>query len=150
MESHEVIRNLIDKAGAKMVAEALGLSLPLIYKWSQPAEGGSGTANPLDRVADLLACSQDRELIRWLCQKAGGIFVEQAPAREGCPLPAAPATNEIVQEFAEMLSLIARSAEDQKISQEEGEHIRRDWEHLKSVTEGFVRCCEAGNFERLK
>jgi hypothetical protein len=52
----------------------------------------------------------------------------------------------IVEEFADMLAVIARAATDNTITKEEAGDIRGRWEELKSVTEGFVRCCEAGNF----
>jgi len=45
-----------------------------------------------------------------------------------------------------MLGVIARAAGDNTITKEESKDIRSRWEELKSVTEGFVRCCEAGNF----
>jgi hypothetical protein len=42
--------------------------------------------------------------------------------------------------------VIAAAATDNTITQREAKDIRGRWEELKSVTEGFVRCCEAGNF----
>ena len=61
-----------------------------------------------------------------------------------------PATNEIVQEFADLLAVIAIAASDNQITQKEAERIRARWEELKSVTETFVACCEEGNFSSLK
>ncbi len=61
-----------------------------------------------------------------------------------------PAKNDIVQQFANMLSVIAASASDQEITEEEAQHIRTQWEGLKSVTEGFVQAAEAGNFSGLE
>jgi hypothetical protein len=55
-----------------------------------------------------------------------------------------------VQEFADLLSVIAFAAADNQISPKEAESIRARWEELKSVTESFVACCETGNFSRLK
>jgi hypothetical protein len=57
-----------------------------------------------------------------------------------------PATNRVVQEFAEMLSVIANAAVDNDITRPEAERIRSRWEDLKSVTESFVRGCEEGKF----
>ena len=39
---------------------------------------------------------------------------------------------------------------DAKRAAKEAEQIRARWEELKSVTEGFVACCEEGNFAPLK
>ena len=61
-----------------------------------------------------------------------------------------PATNEIVQEFADLLAVIATAAADNQITRKESVEIRERWEELKSVTEGFVACCEEGNFTALK
>jgi hypothetical protein len=61
-----------------------------------------------------------------------------------------PATNEIVQEFADLLAVIATAAADNQITQKESKQIRARWEELKSVTETFVACCEEGNFLPLK
>ena len=48
------------------------------------------------------------------------------------------------------LMRIAIAATDNEISRSEARTIRARWEELKSVTEGFVHCCEEGNFQRLK
>jgi len=61
-----------------------------------------------------------------------------------------PATNEIIQEFADLLAVIANAAADNTISPEESKKIRARWEELKTVTEAFVHCCEEGNFRALK
>ena len=42
--------------------------------------------------------------------------------------------------------MVAHAAADNHISGEEAKRIRAEWESLKSATEGFVKCCEEGNF----
>ena len=64
--------------------------------------------------------------------------------------PLIPMTNDIVQEFADMLATIAISSADSVITPEEAKKIRARWEELKSVTEGFVRAAESGNFSAPK
>jgi hypothetical protein len=49
-----------------------------------------------------------------------------------------------------MLGVIAVAAADNQITNEEARAIRGRWEDLKSVTEGFVRSCEEGNFRAIK
>jgi len=61
-----------------------------------------------------------------------------------------PATNAIVQEFADLLAVVAAAAADNQITSTESKQIRTRWEKLKSVTESFVACCEEGNFLALK
>jgi hypothetical protein len=145
MESHELLKEVLQKVGAKQVTSEMGLSLSLIYKWAEPVSEGSGAANPLDRVEQLLKLSGDRRLAQWVCERAGGFFIAN-PKTNPEAVHLIPATNMIVQEFADMLAVIARAAADNTITKGESEDIRGRWEELKSVTEGFVRCCEAGNF----
>ncbi len=149
MESYEILKELIQECGAKEVAERMGLSLPMIYKWTEPSEGlGSGSANPLDRVEVLLQCGDHSNIIHWLCERAQGFFVKNPKPVKPDPHQVVPGTNKIVQEFADLLSVIAQSAVDGVISREEAKQIRGRWEGLKSVTEGFVQCSEQGDFSR--
>ena len=151
MQSHELLREVLQKTSAKHVAAELGLSLSMIYKWAEPDDGtGSGTANPLDRVEALLQCTNDRRLVQWICQRAGGFFILNPKTNKPHPSYLIPATNEIVQEFADLLAVIATAAADNHISQKEDTTSRARWEELKSVTEGFVACCEEGNFAALR
>jgi hypothetical protein len=145
MQSHELFKEVLQKISAKQVSSELGLSLSLIYKWAEPAEEGSGAANPLDRIEQLLKLSGDKRLAQWVCERAGGFFIAN-PKTNPQATHLIPATNMIVEEFADMLAVIARAATDNTITKEEAKDIRGRWEELKSVTEGFVRCCEAGNF----
>ncbi|MDD2764466.1 MAG: hypothetical protein PHE83_10880 [Opitutaceae bacterium] len=145
MQSHELLRDVLQKISAKQVSAELGLSLSLIYKWAEPAAEGSGAANPLDRIEQLLKLTGDRRLAQWVCERAGGFFIANPKANPQA-IHLIPATNTIVQEFADMLAVIAAAATDSTITPAEAKDIRSRWEDLKSVTEGFVRCCEAGNF----
>lgn len=151
MQSHELLREVIHKSGAKQVAADLNLSLSMIYKWAEPDEGdGSGAVNPLDRIEQLLSSTGDRRLVQWICERAGGFFILNPETNKPHPDFLIPATNEIVQEFADLLAVIATAAGDNEISVKEAKTIRARWEELKSVTEGFVACCEQGNFTILK
>jgi hypothetical protein len=150
MQSHELLHEVIARTSAKQIAAELGLSLSLIYKWSEPDDGtGSGTANPLDRIEALLRCTNDLRLVQWLCERAGGFFIKNPKTHWPHPHSLIPATNQVVQEFADLLSVVAGAAADDHISRDESHRIRARWEELKSVTEGFVRCCEEGNFQHL-
>ena len=152
MQSHELLREVLQKANAKQIAAELGLSLSLIYKWAEPpdAQAGSGASNPLDRIEALLKSSNDPRIVQWICERAGGFFIKNPSPPHAHPYSLIPATNEIVQEFADMLAVIAAAAVDNQITRKEAQSIRTRWEALKSVTEGFVRCCEEGNFTPLK
>ena len=151
MQSHELLREVLKTSSAKQVAADLGLSLSMIYKWAEADEGdGSGAANPLDRIEALMKSTNDPRLVHWICQKAGGFFIRNPRTTHAHPDFLIPATNEIVQEFADLLAVIATAAADNHISTGEAKTIRARWEELKSVTETFVTCCEHGNFTALK
>jgi len=152
MQSHELLREVFQKCSPKQVSSELGLSLSMIYKWAEPAdvEAGSGSTNPLDRVEALIRCTDDPRLVQWICQRAGGFFILNPKTNKPHPSYLIPATNEIVQEFADLLAVIATAAADNQITQKEAKQIRSRWEELKCVTESFVACCEEGNFVPLK
>ncbi len=151
MQSHELLKEVLKKTSAKQVAAEMGLSLSLIYKWAEPPDEGaaSGANNPLDRIDQLLRITSDARIAQWVCERAGGFFIGN-PKTTPHSYQLIPSTNNIVQEFADMLGVIAAAAADSQITRDEARAIRRRWEDLKSVTEGFVRACEEGNFKTVK
>ena len=151
MQSHELLREVFEKTPPKQVAADLGLSTSVIYKWAEAPrhESGSGIDNPLDRIEALIQSTGDERLVQWICQRAGGFFI-QNPKNAPHPHFLIPATNQIVQEFADLLAVIATAAADNQVTPAETKQIRARWEELKSVTEGFVECCEEGNFGAMK
>ncbi len=150
MDSHEVISKAVERTSFKEVAAQMGISLSLAYKWSQPDEQqGSGTANPLDRVRQLYEITGDPQILQWLCHKANGVFVQNPGGNAPRGMELMPATQEIVQQFAGLLTAISKSAADNLITPDEAEHIRCVWDELKRFTEGFVRLCEKGDFAKL-
>jgi len=152
MQSHEVLREVLKKTSAKQISADMGLSLSLIYKRAEPPSDatGSGAHNPLDRVDQLLKITQDTRIAQWVCERAGGFFISNPEASKAHPYSLIPTTNAIVQEFADMLAVIATAASDNHVTKDEAKQIRRRWEELKSVTEGFLRAAEDGNFNALK
>ncbi len=152
MQSHEVLREVFQQCSPKQVAAELGLLLSMIYKWAEPPDpaAGSGSTNPLDRIDALWQCSKDLRLVQWMCQRAGGFFILNPKTNRPHPSYLIPATNQIVQEFADLLAVIAAAAADNQITSKESQQIRARWEELKSVTESFVACCEEGSFQPLK
>ena len=152
MQSHQVIREVLQTTSAKQIAADLGLSLSLVYKWAEQPDPDSPTAshNPLDRMDQLVKSTRDLRLIHWLCQRAGGFFIRNPKNHHTHPEHLIPATNGVVQEFADLLAVIASAAADNRIDPAEASKIRKRWEELKRSTETFVACCEAGNFQDLE
>jgi hypothetical protein len=97
----------------------------------------------------LLQSTGDHRIAQWVCQRANGFFIQNP---KGIPQPhfLIPATNQIVQEFADLLHVIAKAAHDNEVTQAEARQIRARWEELKSVTEGFAAGCEKGDFDHIR
>ena len=150
MQSYELLREVFKTKPTKEVSEDIGVSTSVLYKWAEPPEhaAGSGIGNPLDRIEALLQSTGNQRIAQWICQRADGFFI---PDPKHIPQPhyLIPATNQIVQEFADLLQVIARAAHDNTVTPAEAKQIRARWEELKSVTEGFVASCEKGNFEHI-
>ncbi len=151
MESHEILKNSFQRSTPKAIAAELGISLSLVYKWAQEqSDSGSGSRNPLDRLVEIIRLTGDPRIIEWLCQKCDGYFVRnpQSSCEEGFAV--LPATSEIVDQFSKLLRRISESALDHSITPEEAQNIRNSWDRLKCYAEGFVRCCEEGDFETIE
>lgn len=152
MESHEILRDAFELTSPKEIAAELNVSLSLVYKWSQPPEEGqgSGSRNPLDRTVELIRLTRDVRIIQWLCLRAGGFFVRNPRPHSGeRSQELGVATNALIQEFADLLESITTAASDRTITAAEARKIRRHWDDLKTVAEGFVHACEEGNFDAL-
>lgn len=151
MESHEVLRKVFEQVSPKAIAAEMGLSLSLVYKWAEkPSPEASNQRNPLERVATLMELSPDSTIIEWLCQQAGGCFVRNPESMGKQDFDVLPATHEIISQFSQMLHMISLAALDNSITSEEASEIRDSWDKLKSYAEGFVRCCEEGDFDQMR
>ena len=150
MESHEVLRNAFSKTSPKAVASDLGISLSLVYKWAEKqSDDGSGSRNPLDRLLKIVELSEDLRIVEWICQQTGGYFVRNPKSSCQKGFQVLPATNEIVGQFSVLLQQISTAALDHSITKQEAKEIRECWDKLKSYAEGFVRCCEEGDYDQM-
>lgn len=151
MKSHEVLKAAFDNSSPKAIASELGVSLSLVYKWAQEqSESGSGSRNPLDRIIEIYDHTQHLPIIEWLCEQSNGYYVQNPEPVAEHSFDVLPATNEIVGQFSSMLTRISQAALDNSITPDEAEEIRERWDKLKSYAEGFVRCCEEGDFELMQ
>jgi hypothetical protein len=140
----------VDTVGVKTLAAELRLSAALVYKWCQEWDpddpDASGARNPLDRVADIVRVTKDREVVNWLCHEADGYFVlnpSEPPANLSTQLLVN--TQRLVKEFSQLLLTVTRSIEDDgKIEPDEADRIRNAWEMFKGTVEAFTVACERG------
>ena len=154
LKSYEVLKKTIDRVGAKEIASDLKLSTALIYKWCQELSDEddpslSGAINPLDRIQQIYEKTKDVELINWICQMANGYFVENALVDEPHNVRMFRNIQQLVKEFSETLEKVSECFDDdQKITLQEAVKIRKEWEDLKRIGEGFVLACERGKFNK--
>ena len=149
MASHEVLKRAAAEIGVKCLAADMGLSASLVYKWCQAREGkyASGADNPLDRILKICELTGDHRPIAWLCEQVNGFYVKNPDHPEEPELPLLRVTQEILKEFSELLDVVSNSIEDDgRVDVGEAAQIRKEWEDLKSVTEGFVTACEQGTY----
>ncbi len=150
MKSHEVLKEAFDQSSPKAIASELGVSLSLVYKWAQEqSDTGSGSRNPLDRIVEIHDNTQHQLIIEWLSEQCGGYFVKNPTVSNSEDYKVLPATHEIVGQFSHLLERISQAALDNSITPDEAADIRKSWDGLKSYAEGFVRCCEKGDFESI-
>jgi hypothetical protein len=153
MKSHRLLKRVFKDSSIPIIAHEMHLSPSTVYKWAEAPDTGSasGIPNPLDRALALYNATGDPRIIHWLCEQTGGFYVGNAVAASNGKTPQrlAPATSKVVKQFADLLSTVASAASDSKINQREARAIRREWEKLKRVAEGYVKCCEQGNFKQL-
>jgi len=150
MRSHEVLKRAADTIGVKALAAELRLSQALVYKWCQewdPNDPDAGGArNPLDRLADTVRLTGDRDVVNWLCHEAGGFFVRnpsKPPADVSTKLLVN--TQRLVKEFSQLLLTVTKSIEDDgEIEPAEADRIRNAWELFKGTVEAFTVACERG------
>lgn len=151
MESYEIFKGAFKNCSPKEIASELGVSLSLVYKWAQEqSESGSGSRNPLDRLLEIIRLTQEERIIEWLCERCNGYFVRNPPSSCEQGFEVLPATNEIVSQFSSLLSRISQAALDSSITLDEAQEIREQWDRLKCFGEGFVRCCEEGDFTKME
>ncbi len=153
MESYDVVREALDKVGAKVVAHEMNLSYSTVSKWGEvpPKEGerGSGSRNPLDRICMLYKATEHRPIIEWLCSQAGGFFVDNPPREKSREIAKdyVAHTREMVRNFYKLLEVVSESYEnDGKIDEKESESIRTEWEKLKATVASLVYACEQGYY----
>lgn len=153
LESHEIVRDALDRVGTKVVAQKMNLSYSTVSKWGEvPPQGeerGSGSRNPLDRAGLLYEVTKHLPIIKWFCREAGGFFVANPPAEKSPEIARefVAQTRDVVREFYRLIEVMSESYEnDGRIDERESESIRSAWEKLKSIAESFVHACEQGYY----
>lgn len=128
----------------KRIADAVGVSEPLVDRWCMPPEscGGAGSASPLQRVLEIilalrLAGAEDPDaILAYLCQELGYLppmRIDAAPLDPTSMQVLASAT----KEHADILSTWARALSNSLLSVTEAEDFRREIRELLVVLGGW-------------
>ncbi|MEE3331433.1 MAG: phage regulatory CII family protein [Myxococcota bacterium] len=154
MKYHSVLKNVVEAVGAKQVAYDLKISSSLVYKWcaEPPAElgdDGSGARNPLDRLMELHASTNDSRPIEWLCSQIGGYYVPRSElGDESIDNAYIQHTQTLLAQFSDLLQALSESiSHEGRIDEAESTRIRREWQLLQGRGEAFVHACEIGRFD---
>jgi transposase-like protein len=126
------------------IAQALGVSTSMLYKWREPALKGSGQPNPLERTARLIEATGDTRIVDWLAQRAGGQFTPDEPSTP--PPGLNQAANALVREFGLLIAEVVDATEDHRITPDESQSLREKWNGIRKRAESFVRACEKGSY----
>lgn len=142
MDSKEAMRLACAEVGIKTVAESLGLSQSALYNQMNDA----GRQDLLGKFVDFTAASESDLPIRWACEQLNGMFVRN-PDLKVTADDRSRATDCIslsLREFSDVIREISDAMKDGRITRQEAENIRKEWEELKITLESFVLSCEFG------
>lgn len=146
MESHDIVKELLKRVPAKHVAQELGVSLSLVYKWAEAPIVGSGASNPLDRIEVITRLAGDMAPLEWLCDRFDGTFVKR-PSEDVSTEDFVYRVSRIIIELGYVLGEFSGSGGvTQIVSPEKAKEIRLRWEKAKSTIESFLIAAEHGHF----
>ncbi len=115
----------------------MGVSLSLIYKWSE-----GKTANPIERALELVQATGSTGPLSWLCTQMGGSFLPRPDPAHVDETRLVAETQRMLKEFSDVLQAMTSAFLDGHVSTDEADLIRREWEELLPIAEGLVRACE--------
>ncbi|MDF9826571.1 hypothetical protein M2103_000975 [Ereboglobus sp. PH5-5] len=148
MESHDIVKELLKRVPAKHVAQELGVSLSLVYKWAEAPIVGSGTSNPLDRIEVLTRLAGDMAPLEWLCSRFEGTFVKR-PTEEITTEDFLYRISRIIIELGHVLGEFSESdGSIELVSASKAQDVRLRWEKAKATIESFLIAAEQGQFSK--
>lgn len=140
MDSKEAMRRSCQALGVKGVADNLGISPTAIYNQIND----KNKVDILRRFVDFCDATENNQAIRWACEELNGVYIanpslsiKHGDMDQNC-------ISSAVREFGEVLQEIGAATQDGQVTQDEAVKIRKEWEDLKRLLEGFVLACECG------
>lgn len=136
MQSEEAIKKAVGQGNTKRVAADMGISNETLYKY----QDGS-LANPVQRVEELTRLTGSNTMVKYLCGKAGGYFIEGIKADDMGDFAVIP---NVAKEFGEMLTALSDGLLDGKVTYNELEDIKSEFADVVSVMHNFFNTVENG------
>lgn len=100
-------------------------------------------SDPLGDTIELMKHSENDKILNYICAEFGGVFVKNAEAKASEKTVHQDIAM-IFKESADILSVLSDSSKDGKITQEEGEKIRREVDEFNQVVFGLLQEVEKG------
>ncbi len=140
MDSKEAMRRACENVGIKTVAEALGLSQTAIYNQINDENRKDILAKFVDFVN---ACGDDSPMV-WACEQLNGMFIRNPEVTVDHFQDANQCVSDTLREFSDVIKEISIALQDNRVTRDEADRIRKEWEELKLLLESFVLACEFG------
>lgn len=140
MNSKEAMRIACSNAGVKAVAASLGLSPTAIYNQIND----DAKNDILQRFVDFVAACEDDTPIQWASEQLNGVFVKNPEITVDPEVILDDYVPNSLKEFSDVIKEISIAMKDNKVTKDEADKIRKEWEELKILLETFVLACEFG------
>ena len=140
MDSKQALKLACKSRGVKDIAHDLSLSSSAIYNQINDAN----KSDILSKFVDFAnACESDIP-IQWIAGELNGIFLKNPDIEVKKDELKESYVPEALQDFGNVIKEIGEAMSDGKITLDEAEKIRFEWDKLKILLETFVLACEFG------
>lgn len=100
-------------------------------------------SDPLGDTIELMKHSKNNIILDYICAENGGIFVKNVEAQDSTKTIFQD-TSTIFSEASDILRVLSDAGSDGKITQEEGEKIRKEVDEFNKVIFGLLSAVEKG------
>lgn len=129
MNTAELLKRSLS-VNAKYLSAELNITERTVHKWLSGEQ-----RNPIDRLQIIMDNCESTGVLDYLCHRFGGYFIKHNIDEENSPAVCA----EACREFGELISVIGDSLKDGNIDLSEFYKIKKEWNDLQSIIEGFLK-----------
>ncbi len=145
MTSKDAMKAACAECGVKAVAEYLGVSPSALYNQMND----ESRVDILARFVEFVSACGNDIAVEWACAELNGIFVKNPDVLvERGDADVAGSVPEALREFGDVIGEIGAALEDGRVTPQEAERIRCEWDSLKILLEKFVLSCEMGFLDK--